>query len=214
MIVISPKMRARRYASKTVSRRTALALMLSVGGNAHAQQKPTAENLAKVGAWLVGSKLGLSALVYFRRSGAWESGFDDAKGTAREIGIEIKPFPSQPPDAQSGLIKLLDFVGKGDGARVATDIRQKHGAYHAALFEVAVRMFHMPLLYDLDPMLADRIAEFIRTKFVAIGLPGPLWKPAVDAVAKRAGFQDVRAAVIQMNGDVRTQLINMARGQG
>lgn len=196
-----------------VTRRAALAVGLLPFAPAYAQTTPKKEDLAKLGCWIVGNKLGLASFMYFRFTGNWEPMYAEAKGTAKEIGIDLPAFPTRPANAQDGLVKMLDYVGKGDAVKIADDIRRKHGAYHSALFEVGIRMYHMPLIYDLDPTLADKVAEFIRSKFVAIGLPDKLWKPTLETVAKRAGFQAVRTAVFQMGDDVFKHLSAVARGQ-
>jgi hypothetical protein len=171
------------------------------------------ENIAKVGAWIVGGQLGLAAMVHFRNTGSAEKFFSEAKFRAKELGIEVKDFPPKPEKSTDGLIIMLDYFGKGDGARVAADIRRTYGAYHSTLYEVSSRMFHMPLIYDLDPALADKMAQGIRTNSTRIRLPDQLWKPATDMVAKRAKFDDVKAAVIQMDKDVLDYLIKVARGE-
>ena len=64
----------------------------------------------------------------------------------------------------------------------------------------------MVIFYDLDPQLGDKMAQSIRTNCVKIRLPTELWNPAVDAVAKRAKFADVKAAAIKMNEGVTDYL--------
>jgi hypothetical protein len=171
------------------------------------------ENLAKLGAWIVGGQLGLAALVHFRKTGSADKFLSEAKFRAREIGIEVKDLPPPPEKSTDGLIMMLEYFNKGDGTRVGADIRRQHGAYHSTLYEVSSRMFHMPLIYDLDPALADKIATGIRTNCTRIRLPDQLWKPATEAVAKRVKFDDVRAAVVQMDKDVTAYLIRVVRGE-
>jgi hypothetical protein len=175
-----------------------------------APANPTA-NVAKVGVWMVGGQLGRAALVYFRNTGNHEKFFGEAQFRAKEVGVEVKPFPARPEKSTDGLIKMLEYFNKGDGARVGTDVRRKWGAYHSTLYDVSSRMFHLPLIYDLDPQLGDKIAQPIRTNFTKIGVPDTLWKPGTDAVAKRAKFDDVRAAVVQMDKDMMEFLIKGVR---
>jgi hypothetical protein len=176
-----------------------------------AAAEPTA-NVAKVGTWMVGNQLGLAALVYFRNTGDWEKFFGEAQFRAKEIGVEVKPFPPRPEKSTDGLIKLLEYFNQGDGARVGSDIRRKWGAYHSTLYDVSSRMFHLPLIYDLDPVLGDKMAQTMRTNCTKISLPDRLWKPVTDAVAKRAKFEDVRAAVGKMDKDMMEFLIKGASG--
>jgi hypothetical protein len=170
-------------------------------------------NVAKVGTWMVGGQLGLAALVYFRNTGEYQKYFDEAQFRAKEIGIEVKPFGPRPEKSTDGLIAMLEYFNKGDGANVGADVRRKWGAYHLGLYDISSRMYHVPLIFDLDPTLADKLTSGIRQNATRIRLPDRLWKPALDVVAKRQKFQDVRAAMIKMDEDVTQYLIQVARGE-
>ena len=199
------------------SRRTWFALVaglvmssLPLGGSATAE--PNA-NIAKVGIWMVGGQLGLASLVYFRNTGSSDQFFSEAKFRAKELGIEVKDFPPKPANSTDGIPMMLEYFNQGDGARIDSAVRQKYGAYHSTLYEIATRMYHMPLLYDLDPALGDKIAQAMRTNATKIRLPDGLWKPTTDSVAKRAKFDEVKAAVVKMDQDVMAYLIRVARGE-
>ena len=179
---------------------------------APAAAEPNAD-VAKVGVWMIGSKLSLAAISYFRSSGTPDQFFNDAKARASELGIDVKPFPPRPAKSSDGLLMILDYFNKGDGARIGADIRQKYGAYHATLYAVATQIFRMAIFYDLDPELGDKIAQSVSAECTQLGLPANLWKPATDAVAKRMKFEDVRSAAVQMNKDVFEYLIKVARGE-
>jgi hypothetical protein len=75
-------------------------------------------------------------------------------------------------------------------------------------------LFHIPLFYDLDAAEArDTLVEGMRRKLANIKMPDRLWKPVVDAVATQKGFNDVKAAVIEMNRNVIEYLVGVARGE-
>lgn len=170
-------------------------------------------NLAKLGSWIVGQQLGVAAMVYFRNTGPHEKFFAEARATAKELGIDVKDFAPRPAKSTDGLVMALEYFSKGDGARISTDIESKYGPYHATLYDVAARMYQMALVYDLDPELGDKAAARIRSDCTKLKLPSELWKPAVDAVAGRAKFEDVKAAVGKMDQNVEDYLKKVARGE-
>ena len=170
-------------------------------------------NIAKVGAWMVGGQLGLAALIYFRNTGAHQQFFDEAKFRAKEIGIEVKDFPPRPVKSTEGILAMLEYFNQGDGARIAAELQQKYGVYHATLYDVSSHLYHIPLLYDLDPTMGDKLVARMRTNLTRIKVPDKLWQPVADVVAKRKSFDDVKTAVVQMDKDVLGYLIRVARGE-
>jgi hypothetical protein len=187
---------------------------LSIGSAFAQQHQPSPTDVAKVVVWIVGGRLGLAALVYFRNTGDYKKFFDEAKSRAKEIDLDIPDFPPRPAKSTDGLLAMLEYFSKGDGARLGQQVAKKYGVYHATLYDVSSRLFHVPLIYDLDPALArDKLVEGMRRNLVRINMPEKLWKPLVQAVADKKSFEDVRAAVIQMNSDVLDYLVAVARGQ-
>jgi hypothetical protein len=109
---------------------------------------------------------------------------------------------------------LLEYLNKGDSARIEAQILQKYGDYHATLYDVSSKAFLIPLVYDLDPDEArTTLVAGMRKNLTAINMPDRLWQPVVDAVAAKKSFDDVRAATIQMNDDILDYLVAVARGQ-
>jgi hypothetical protein len=181
---------------------------------AFAQDTPSPTNVAKVVVWFVGAKLGLAAMAYFRNTADYTQFLNDAQSRAKEIDIDVNDFPPRPDKSTDGLLALLEYINKGDGARIGYQIFQKYGAYHATLYDVSSKLFLIPLIYDLDPDEArTTLVEGMRKKLTTINIPDRLWTPVVDAVAAKKSFDDVRAATIQMNNDVLDYLVAVARGQ-
>jgi hypothetical protein len=175
---------------------------------------PSPTDVAKVVVWFVGAKLGLAAMAYFRNTADYQEFFNDAKSRAKEIDIDIADFPPRPSKSTDGFLALLDYINKGDGARIEDQIFQKFGDYHATLYDVSSKLFLIPLVYDLDPDEArTTLVAGMRKKLNTINMPDRLWQPVADAVMAKKSFDDVRAATIQMNNDVLDYLIAVARGQ-
>jgi hypothetical protein len=181
---------------------------------AFADNSPNPNDVAKVVVWFVGAKLGLAAMAYFRNTADYTEFFNDAKSRAKEIDIDIADFPPRPSKSTDGFLALLDYINKGDGARIEYQIFQKFGDYHATLYDVSSKLFLIPLVYDLDADEArTTLVAGMRKKLTAINMPDRLWQPVADAVAAKKSFDDVRAATIQMNNDVLDYLVAVARGQ-
>jgi hypothetical protein len=209
---ISINYRSRFACARMLAAAVALAVgLISFVLTAAAQT--TAPDITKLGTWLVGTQLDLAAIVYFRNNGAHEKFFDEARSRAKEIGIAVKDFPPRPAKSSEGLVAMLEYFNQGDGAGIGAALRQKYGAYHSTLYDVAAHLFQIPLFYDLDPQLGDKLSLSMRTNSTKIRLPDRLWKPVADTIAQRKTFEEVRSSVAQMDKDVTEYLVKVARGQ-
>jgi len=205
------------FGSRFVHARFVAALLMLAIGLTAAASKAAAQaskpDVSKLGTWLVGTQLGVAAISYFRNTGPHEKFFDEARSRAKEIGITVKDFPPRPAKSSEGLIALLEYFNKGDGAGIGADLRRKYGAYHSSLYDVAAHLFQMPIFYDLDPQLGDKLSQSMRNNATQIRLPERLWKPVADAIAQRKSFEVVRSATGQMDKDMTEYLIKVARGE-
>jgi hypothetical protein len=162
----------------------------------------------RAGSWLVGGNLSLAAMSYFRGTGPHENTFGRAQNIASTyLGVDIKPLPTKPATSSDGLLAMLDYFNKGDGASIGNYIQLKHGDDASTLYVTAVRTLQLPLFYDLDPPLGDKFAQLIRGNMTKLKVPESMWKPVVDAVAKRTSFDNLRSAVIKMDDDVTQYLL-------
>lgn len=170
--------------------------------------------VAKLGAWVLGDKLSLSAIMYFRKN---ERGvLAEAQEIAEKLGLRMPEFPPEgrkEGDPDPGLIKVLEYFAKGDGASVATELRSAYSDEHAKLYELSYQMILMWDFYRFDPTLADPLAKNIRAKAILIALPDRLWRPTLDLVAKRAKYEQVKAAVMKADDDTLAYLRDRARAE-
>jgi hypothetical protein len=169
-----------------------------------AESKP---NEIRTASWLVGGNLCLAAMSYFRSIGSYESILDRAKTYSSYIDVDIKPLPPKPPNPTDGILSMLDYFNKGDGASIGALIERKHGQDASTLYFTAVRNMQLPLFYDLDPALADKIAASILANMTKLKMPEELWKPLITAVVKRASASDVRTAASKMDDDMTKYLL-------
>jgi len=168
--------------------------------------------IAKVGAWMLGEKLSLSAIMYFRKGDRGVLG--EAQDIAAKLGVPRPEFPAdKPKQGDPGLTKVLDYFGKGGGANVATDLRRVYAEEHGSLYEIAVRLIMVWDLYRFDPAFADPMAKSLRTKAILIALPDQLWRPTLSLVEKRAKYEDVKAAVLKADEDTLSYLREKARAE-
>jgi hypothetical protein len=102
---------------------------------------------------------------------------------------------------------MLEHFNKRDGTSAVAFIERKHGQKASTLYFIGVRDMQLPLFYDLDPSLGEKMAAFILTKVIRLKVPEELCKPLVTAVAKRARVSDVRAAAGEMDNHVTKYLL-------
>jgi hypothetical protein len=201
------------------TRRSVLAAMIAIGSLMPAREtraEPTAEE-AKPAVWLIGRTLSLAAVYYYGNgpSEQEKKWFVEAQNWAQKLGIQVKDFPPGPTGPGEGLIELLKYFNEGgDGARIGSTIRSKYGAYHATLYDIAVRLLLMMRIYRVvDPAESEKFARGIQLSATSTGLPQSLWTPPVSAVMKRASSDEVGNAVLKAEDDVFGYLIEVARGQ-
>jgi hypothetical protein len=195
-----------------LSRRRLLAVLFVVAGLAAAgmtlgvgaESKP---NEIRAASWLVGGNLSLATMSYFRSIGSHETILDHAKTYASYIDVDIKPLPPKPLNPTDGIPAMLDYFNKGDGASIGAFIERKHGQDASTLYFTAVRNMQLPLFYDLDPALGEKLAGSILINMTKLKVPDDLWKPLITAVAKRASVSDVRAAAGKLDDDITKYLL-------
>jgi hypothetical protein len=168
--------------------------------------------IAKLGAWVLGNKLSLSAIIYFRSGERGE--LADAQDIAEKLGLRMPEFPPEGhKEGEPSLPKVLEYFGKGDGANVATQLRSAYSDEHGTLYELSVRLIMMWDFYRFDPTFADPIAKNFRAKAALIALPERLWRPTLDLVTKRAKYEQLKAAVIKTDEDTVAYLREKARAE-
>jgi hypothetical protein len=169
--------------------------------------------IAKIGAWMLGDKLSFSAIMYFR--GGDKSVLPEAQEIAGKLGLKAPQFPAEGrKQGDPGLIKVVEYFGKGAGADVAKELRGAYSDEHGTLYELAVQMIMLWDFYRFDPTMTDPLAKGVRSRAILIALPDQVWRPTLDLVAKRATYEQVKAAVMKADDDALAYLREKARAGG
>jgi hypothetical protein len=160
-------------------------------------------------AWQLGSKLTLAALAHDRGVvpndvAKWLA---QARAAADLLGTSIAelPDPATADEIDGGSRRVHDFLFQ-QGQRIWRELSEKHGADHAALFEVAVKSNVLLVLYQPGATWGDLLASSIRDAAPTAELPADLWQPLLDTLARKSPAGEVRIAVRRMHANVEKYL--------
>jgi hypothetical protein len=162
-------------------------------------------NTTKGGAWLLGDKLSLAALLYNQGAPAETVNrvLSGAKTIADIFGVEIKPFPAKSGTSSESTADVLHYLIKGDGALIGAALAKKYDEEHGTLFEVAVKSNLLILLYAPGDSLGQSIAGLIKFRLGPISsLPPALWTGVVTLVENKRSSDEVKDAVFKMHKDI------------
>jgi hypothetical protein len=169
-----------------------------------ASRAADSSNTTKGGAWLLGDKLSLAALLYNQGAPAETVNkvLSGAKTIADIFGLEIKPFPAKAGTSSESTADVLHYLIKGDGAQLGAALARKYDDEHGTLFEVAVKSNLLILLYAPGDSLGQSIASLIKTRLGPIHLPPELWTGVVTLVNNKRPPDEVKDAVFKMHKDI------------
>lgn len=164
-----------------------------------------ARNTRRV-AWLLGTKLSLAVLAHDRAGDPAEikKWYDQSQSLARLLGTTIDPLPTPNPGSAAGN-QGIDFVFK-QGQRIGRELAKRYGDAEAALFELAVKTNVLLTLYHPNAAVIQALTESMEAAGKRANLPADVVAPLAKAVAEKAPYATVRAAVYQMNRDIDRQL--------
>jgi hypothetical protein len=172
---------------------------------ASSQPEPPAAPNTRLAAWQLGSRLTLAALAHDRGlvpedAAKW---FAEARAAAELLGTSVAelPEPAAATEGDGGSRRVHDYLFQ-QGQRIWRELTDRHGADHAALFEVAVRSNVLLVLYQPASPSVDALANSIREAAPKAELPAELWQPLLDTLADQSPPAAVRDAVRRMHADV------------
>ncbi len=151
-------------------------------------------------AWRMGSDWSMAAALQAKGRdvesyGEW---LEQAREGARLLGVELPELPTYDVDSDR-LAGNLTFLLEEAGPRLAGELRELHGADHAALVELATKTHVLLLSYTPNSTRLDPVIAAIRHAAESSGLPESVWRELVDLLTARAEFKQVKAAVFQLH---------------
>ena len=158
--------------------------------------------------WELGGKLSLAAVAAANNlpKPTVDKVFASAQEIAASLGVEVPPLPERKLDRAEARAATLAYLLRDVGAPVASRLSSTYGPDHAALFEVAVKSNLLLLLYGPGEPESKTIADLIRKRAPDARLPEALWSDLPAKIDARATYDDIKAAIQKMQGDVRHYL--------
>lgn len=165
----------------------------------------------RLDAWRLGSNLSLAALANDRGLAAdnVQSGMSYCRQLAAGLGTSVAELPERGLATSSGRPasrQALNYLLFVEGQRVGRELASRHGAEHAALFEVATKSNLLLVLYVPGATAASAISDAISQAAPRAQLPAALWQPLLQLVAAQADAAEVRQAVRDFHAEVEAYL--------
>jgi hypothetical protein len=183
----------------------AVVLAAACGASVQASAIQNGASSTRARVWDLGGKLSFAAIG--AASGAPRASvdkvFESAKQLGASLGVDVPPIPELPLSKADANDKVLGYLLNDAGAPIAEKLGSTYGADHAALFEVAVKSNLLLLLYAPGEDIGPRIAEVLKRRAPDAKLPETLWRDVPAKIEAHAPYDDVKDAVVKMQGDVR-----------
>lgn len=146
-------------------------------------------------AWVLGAKLGLRLLPE-AKADPWQS-----NAVSEMLGVKPSAFETSgsPEQAASQLLKVAGRLGER--------ISKRHGADHAALFEIAIKTNALAALHENHPQLAPAVADAIEKAAGRAELDRKLYAPFVTVLNGQPTPDAVRDAVFAFHSAVEQELL-------
>lgn len=166
---------------------------------------------SRLDTWQLGSKLSLTALANDRGLSAEkvQHGMAYCQQLAAGLGTTVAELPEPGLATSSGRPasrQVLNYLLFVQGQQVGRELASRHGADHAALFEVATKSNLLLVLYVPGASSASAISEAISQAAPRAQLPAKMWQPLLNLVAARADAAEVRQAIRSFHADVEAFL--------
>lgn len=171
------------------------------------EDEPTATPPAvpRSAAWQLGSKWSLAIGIYGKGYGADRYGtvVDKAGQAADALNVSL---PAIPTNSGSPLSTAIEFLRETEGPRLVESIGRSHSPQHEALCQLAIVSHALLLDYSAENASLSRTVIEIKELAQRAELPERLWQPVIDALQRRAEFQDVKQAVLKLHRETAQHL--------
>lgn len=154
-------------------------------------------------AWLYGAKLGLAELADLdgatpQEVAAWDV---EVERLSKELGVGRPASVRETADTAARVADLIQAAGSIGG-----ELAIRHGADHAALFEIAVKTNALLVVADERPDLAGPVAAAIRDAAGRARLPEYVWGEVAGALERDPTADSASEAVMKLHRRVESYL--------
>jgi hypothetical protein len=166
-------------------------------------------------AWVLGSKLSLTALGYSRGvdQGVADRMMKKCQIIADALGTKVPPLFKRTGKKAADGAAALNYVLKTAGGPIGKHLRSNHSPAAASLFEIALKSNVLHLLYvgGKTDKLANTIVKVIKDRAKRTALPAKLVDPLLKKIAKGAPPADVRKELRRMHAGVKAHLASSGK---
>jgi len=163
---------------------------------ARTAQRSTTGSVLRLGIWGLGYNLALAAITNTKGTDAAAQLSEKLFAKAKELGEALEvPIPALPagktkkPAERQG--DAMQYLLSGAGKEISRQLLRKHGADHAALFDLAVRCQLLTLLYLPGDDFTQTLKAAIEKFGLQSGLPDELWRPLAAKIEAGITFSDM-----------------------
>ncbi len=163
--------------------------------------------------WKMSSEWSMAAALQAKGQTAQRFGkhLESAKQEAQFLGVELPELPEQTEESNQ-LEVNVSYLLEDAGPQFAGQLNAKLGVEHAALAELAAKthvllLSYVPTSTRLEPVIAaiERCAK-------DSGLPESVWGELTALLARRASFQEVKAAIFRLHEEAGAHLTERIAG--
>jgi hypothetical protein len=157
-----------------------------------------AADMSKARAWALGERLSQAAIAYAGGADPTtvNGTLSDAEAIARDLGVEVRPFPPKSADPAA---QMLSYLIKGDGWALARQLADKYDSLHAVFYEIAVKANLLLLIKQDD--VAKTLTAVIADRSRDQHLPAYIWQGVVDLGQRQAHREPLTRALRKMHDD-------------
>ena len=152
-------------------------------------------------AYHLGKNLGLAAIGHGQNAPktAVDGVFRKAEIIGRAPGAAVPPLPAKTGVKAKDSAAALGYLLRGAGKPLLALIKVKHGVKAAALFDMAVKVCILALIYTPGDSLGASAAVGIERAAIKGGVPATIWGPLITKVRAKSPYPVVKAAAFDLH---------------
>lgn len=198
----------RRYRNKWSGWTIVAIILVGAFSGAGVSAQQESDDATNFVAWVLGSKLSLAALGHAEGASAEVvngilAGIEPA---AEFFGTNIPPLPAKTGRSAEDRAAVLYYLLNSASDTIVEAISREYPNEPALLFEIALKSNLLLMLYAPADDISATIADLIRDRAPAAGIPQQYWRPVVNSVEAGASFEEVKADVVAMHENIAMYL--------